>query len=365
MRLVRDPEDQVQAFRQQAVKDFEDLVKEFPKSKFAPTAMSRIGVLWTLLENPEETEKALRRLEEEYPDTEEAKNAKFMLARSLLEIGKRKEAIKVFKEMFSGSGKYSAAQILTAGRELLAVEDYEIALQAFDRALSMGGKERAIEEPALLGKGKALAALKKYESAGKVMTELLTKYPQSGYTVEACTTLSHCNSELARKESDEVKRFDLFNEAVKAMQRILKLDKAPARRVQVSVAVGRVLELKAEAEKEFSTDAQAEERVLKYKNEAIAAYQTVIMLVDPNEEGVGPHLEDAYSQCVPLMLETAKDAERAKQVVEDCDAYISQYPDGKYILEIQRLKSQAKIKQTQLATAPVTQPAPAPAPEQK
>ena len=117
----------------------------------------------------------------------------------------------------------------------------------------------------------------------------------------------------------------------------------------------RLLEIersKADAEKEFSTDAQAEERVLKYKNEAIAAYQTVIMLTDPNQEGVGPHLEDAYNQCLPIMLETARDAERATQIIEDCDAYISQYPDGKYIVDIQRYKSQGKIKLTQFAAAP-------------
>ncbi len=352
MTLLTEPEEQVQAYQQQAVKDFEDLIKEFPKSKFAPVALSRIGVLWTILENPEETEKALRRLEEEYPETEEAKNAKFMLAKSLLEIGKRKEAIKVFKEMFSGAGKYSAAQILTAGRELLKVEDYDIALEAFDKSLAMANGERAIEEPALLGKGKVLAAKEKYDAAGKALTELLTKYPKTGFMVEACKTLSAANAALARKESDEVKRFDLFNDAVKAMQRILKLDKTPARRVEVSVAVGRVLEMKAEAEKEFSTDANAEKRVLDYKNEAIAAYQTVIMLVDPNEEGVGTHLQDAYFQCIPIMLETATDAERAKQAAEDCDTYIGQYPDGKYILDMQRLKSQAKIKVTQLASAP-------------
>ncbi len=358
--MLTEPADKVDAFKQQAISDFESLVKEFPKSQFAPVALSRVGVLWTLLDNPEEAEKALRRLQEGYPDSEEAKNALFVLGRSLLELGKRKEAVKVFKEMFSGEGKYSAGQILTAGKELLKAKEYTIALEAFDRVLAMiQPDDRARREPALLGKGKALVELKNFEDGAKTLDTLLNEYPKSGFTVEACLCLSLAYSELAVKEANEVARFDLFNLAVKAMQRVWKHDRTSARRVESAVGVGRITVLKAKAETEFNQTPAGQDLALKYKNDAIAAYQTVIMLVDPTEEGVGPHMENAYADCVPLMLETATaDNGRYANVIEDCENYLKLYPDGKYVIDIQRWKTRASTKLAQLGSGVPVTPAP-------
>lgn len=366
--MLTEPADKVDAFKQQAISDFESLVKEFPKSQFAPVALSRVGVLWTLLDNPEEAEKALRRLQDQYPDSEEAKNALFVLGRSLLELGKRKEAVKVFKEMFSGAGKYSAGQILTAGKELLKAEEYTIALEAFDRVLAMiQPDDRPRREPALLGKGKALIELKKYENGAKTLDQLLNDYPKSGLTVEACLYLSRGYREMAVKESNEVARFDLFNLAVKAMQKVHKHDPTPARRVEVAVAVGRITVLKAKAEAEFNQTPAGKDLALKYKNDAIATYQTVIMLVDPTEEGVGPHMQDAYADCIPLMLETATaDNNRYANVIEDCDNYQKLYPDGKHVIDIQRWKTRASTKLAQLGSGVPVTPAPdANKPEEK
>lgn len=360
--MLTEPADKVGAFRQQAINDFEALVKEFPDSQFAPVALSRVGVLWTLLDNPEESEKALRRLQDKYPDSEEAKNALFVLGRSLLELGKRKEAVKVFKEMFSGAGTYSAGQILTAGKELMKAEEYTIALDAFDRVLAMiQTDDRAKREPALLGRGEALVELKKFEEGAKALDTLLNDYPKSGLTVEASLHLSRAYSEMAVKEPNEVARFDLFNLAVKAMQKVWKHDRTQARRVESAVGVGRIIVLKSVAESEFNKTPDGKDLAAKYKNDAIASYQTVIMLVDPSEEGVGRHMQEAYADCIPLMLETATgENKRFANVIEDCENYLKLYPEGKHVIDIQRWKTRASTKLAQLGSGVPVTPAPAP-----
>jgi tetratricopeptide (TPR) repeat protein len=372
--MLAEPADKVEAFKRQAISDFESLVKQFPKSQFAPVSLSRVGVLWTLLDNPEEAEKALRRLQDQYPDSEEAKNALFVLGRSLLELGKRKDAVKVFKEMFSGAGKYSSGQILTAGKELLKAKEYTIALEAFERVLTMvQPDDRPRREPALLGKGKVLIELKKYEEGSKTLDMLLNDkvngYPNSGFTVEASVYLSRGYREMAVKEQNEVARFDLFNLAVRAMQKVHKHDPTPARRVEVAVAVGRITVLKAKAETDHNKTPAGKDLALKYKNDAIAAYQTVIMLVDPTEEGVGPHMQDAYGDCLPLMLETATaENKRYANVIEDCGNYLKLYPEGKYVIDIGRWKTRASTKLAQLGSGVPETPAPAPGankPEEK
>ncbi len=379
--MLTEPADQANAFKEKAIGDYRMLLQEFPKSQYAAAALSRVGVLWTLLGNAQEAEKALRELEEKYPDTEEAKNSKFMLAKSLLELKKRDQAIAVFKEMFgAGSGKFSGSQMLTAGRELLIANEYEIAMQAFDQALVKANGVRNVEEPALLGKGKCLTELKRYAEGGKILTQMLAKFEKSGYTVEACLNLSRCTAELASEEKDAAKRRAMFDDSVKAMQRVLKYDSTPARRTEVAVAVGKINERKAKAEAANNQTDAGKAKAREYLNDAIASYLTMLQMTDANAPGVTPHLQDAYAACVPLLLETVDQGkERVEMAIEECDAYIQRYPEGKYITEIRRWRSQAMIKATQLGivgagqvkekeaapaagTAPVATPAPAVAP---
>ncbi|MDK0748914.1 hypothetical protein P7A58_15470, partial [Clostridium perfringens] len=41
------PADKVPAYRQTAIKGFEELVQKFPKSDYSPAALSQVGTLWT------------------------------------------------------------------------------------------------------------------------------------------------------------------------------------------------------------------------------------------------------------------------------------------------------------------------------
>ena len=65
-------EDKVKAYREYAVQAYEQLVERFPESEYAPMALSQMGTVWTMLEKPDEAEKALSRLQKEYPETQAA-----------------------------------------------------------------------------------------------------------------------------------------------------------------------------------------------------------------------------------------------------------------------------------------------------
>lgn len=335
--LLTQPADKLNTYKALALQGYKELVSAFPKSKFAPQAYSQIGTIYTMFGKADEAEQALRQLQKDYPDSPEAQNSDFTLGMNLLKMGRRKEATSVFKKMFEGQGKYSAQKILIAGQELWNAKEYDIALDAYNKALSMS-QERNIAEPAKLGKGKVLTEQKKYEEAVEVLDGMMNEYKGSGYTPETGFYLSRAASELAKQEADENKRFDLFNKAMSALKMVRKYaGKDSGKKAQTDVEIGRINELKAQSEKEFGQQEKADE----YKGEAIGAYKTIMMLADPRDAAVRPHLEKAFQRCLPMLF----DAGEWGDVISDADQYIKLFPNGEYASEIRTWKNKAVVKQ--------------------
>ena len=317
-----------------AIKTLLKLVEAFPKSTYAPSALSQAGTLYTVLKKPDDARKTLQRLKKEYPESPQAEMADFTIGMSLLEMDMNREAIAYFKKMFDGSGDYKSAQILTAGVELAKAGQYDIAIQAFDRIIKTEKEQRTLE-PARVGKGQALCALEKYKEAAEVLRSALADYPSSGYTIELCRSASEAYSAIASETDDADARFDLFNEAITAMKRARKFAKEPGVQTELDVGVARIFERKSAAEVKFGDAAKAE----KYRNDAVAAYQTVIMFRNVNDEGVGSHVEDAYLYCLPLLL----DMERWDDALQDADRYINDFPNGGHMLKIRQFQSKARV----------------------
>ena len=334
--MLTEPPDKVKEYKMAALRGFSELVEEFPKSSWAPAALSQIGTLWTVLDKPDEARKAFTKLKKDYRGSKEEQNALFMHGMNLLKLGMVKQAIEIFKEMFSEKGgEYSDAQILRAGNELFKAGKHEIALDAFNRVLA-SSKERIIREPSMLGKGQALIELEKYDEGAEILEQMLKNYSNSGYTVEVCFYLNRAYSELGMMESNEDKRFDLFNNAVKAMKRVRIFVKTDEKRAESDLRIGRTFELKAAAEEKFGSKKKA----LEYKNDAIAAYQVLMMTGNFSDQKVRPYIEDAFHECIPLLLET----ERWDDVVEDCDNYRELFQSGKYLLDVNKWRNETTIK---------------------
>ncbi|MBL7114583.1 MAG: tetratricopeptide repeat protein [Kiritimatiellae bacterium] len=344
-------EDKLPIYRKKAISTLEQLIETFPKSQFAPSALNQIGTLYVLLEEPEKAREALDKLRKDYPKTDEAKNSRFLLAKSLLELGYRQKAVKIFKEMFAGDGQYAAGQILTAGLELLKAGEAEIALQAFNRVLK-SEKKRSAVEPAMLGKGNALLALEKHAEAAELFADLLAKFPNSGYTVEACSQLSLSYATLGASEADKDKRFMYFNDAVKAMNRARQFEKNAAGREGLNLGVARIYAQKAVAESKFGTPETEKEA----RGFAVATYQMMITLADPRDPEVRKHIETAYHECLPLLLAM----ERWTDAFNDAEQYLSMFErTGRYVSDVRACRTRARTKMM-TAGAPTTTQAPTP-----
>ncbi len=321
-------------YKPKAIRELKELVHRFPDSAFAPTALSQIGTLHTILGQSDEAAEALQQLQRQYPDSKQAQNAVFMIGRNLLELGRRDEAIEYFRQMFAGDGEYSASQILVAGQELLAEGEAAMALQAFDRVLAMSD-ERRVQEPARVDKGRALVALEQYQEAATHLDSVLEDYPKSGRTIEICQAASAANAALASKIADREERVQLFNKAVRLMKRAKQFAQDDATSTELDLTVAGLLERQLQAEKQFGTEAQAEA----VRSEAVAAYQSIIMFRDARKPEVATHMQTAYSRVVPLMMEM----ERWEDVRHDASNYLELFPNGRYALEMRQALNRARV----------------------
>lgn len=321
-------------FKPNAIKKLLELVELFPESDFAPAALSQAGTLYTIVEKPDEARQVLQRLQREYPDSNEAANSVFMIGRNLLEMGMREEALEYFKQMFAGGGEYSAGQILTAGQELLKADEHAMAIAAFDRVIAMTN-ERRVLEPARVGKGEALLALEEYEAAAEWLDDVLEDYPKSGFTITICQAASEANAAVASQTEDDEQRLLLFNKAVGLMNRARQFAQDVPTQTRLDLAVARLNKRKAEAERQFGDRARADE----YRNEAVAAYQTVIMFRDATDPEVAPYVETAYANALPLMVEM----ERWQDVLDDGERYLELFPRGSNVLGVRQAINTARI----------------------
>ncbi len=322
-------------YRARAIRQFSQLVEQFPESDFAPAALSQVGTLNTFLGRSDEAAEALRRLERDYPDSREAANAVFMIGQNLLEMGVRDDAVDYFARMFDGDTDYPVAQILRAGENLLEAEEYRIALTAFERVIAQSDDRRYVE-PARIGKGQALHGLSRYEEAVAWFDQVIEDFPRSGRTITISRTASEANAALALQQEDGDQRRDLFNKAVELMRRAAQFAQDSGVQTQLEVAVARVLERRAEAEARFGSSTRARE----FKNEALAAYQTIMMFRDPSDVDVAPHMQEAFSRALPMMIEL----ERWQDVFDDAQAYLEHFPNGRYASDMRAAITSARTR---------------------
>lgn len=352
------PENKLNEYRQTAIKKLEALVERFPKSKFGPPALSQVGTLYTILEDAAGAEKALRKLQSDYPDTPEAKMSDFALAINLLELGRKQQAKAMFKKMLGGDGKYTPAQIQMAGEELMKAGEHEIAADAFKTVLEKADTD-ALKQSAMVNRGESLLVLQDFQGAMNILEKLLNDYPLGAYTVKAAKNLAQAASEVAMRDDNYEKRFDIFNKAVAAIKKARKFDTSPGFKAESEVIIGRIDELKMEAENRYE-EPGFKTRAEKNRNKAVGTYQMIITFSDINDPTVKPHVEEAYARCWPLLA----DMEKWDDLMSDADKYLEKFVDGKYLVEARNWKNRARGKAAAAGVStPVTGETPVPASE--
>jgi TolA-binding protein len=324
---LRLPPERVGDYQAKAIEGYTDLLKGFPKSELAPSALSGMGTLYYLQNKPEDAGKAFDRLQKEFPNCEQAKNVLFAQGQSLLDIGQTEKAVEVFSRMFENAKAYTPPQFFQVGRIVLEAGQFEIAVKAYTQART--SNERAIWESASVGLAQAYAGLGKYKEVVGPLDELLAKYKTSGYTVQACLLLSRANAELAQQEPDAAKKKELFKKAVEAMNRVRDFakDADVLANADVELAVIQLLMGK--------------------KSEGLASFQRLILLGDVGNPKVRPHIEKAFERSVPLQIEMQKWSD----AMENCEFYLKAFPQGRLVPQAQQWRDQMILKGAKRAGA--------------
>ena len=330
------PADRVSVFRKMAIAAYEDYVKVFPKGKFAARAQLQVGTIYTSMQDMEKAQVALEKLSREYGSSDEAKNSVPMLAASLIEMGLRAEGVAKYRQMFSAGGNYTDNQFLAAASALEDAKEYEMALQAYDRVVG-AAKEETIIAHAKLGRARILTKQKKYSEARKLLDEFIKNYSKLMIVVDANLLLVDVASEEGKTERNDSERTKLFNVAVDALKMVKSYRKDEVQQKELDLAAGDVLIRKMDAENKLGLKDKAADT----RGKAIVMFQGLIFSINVKNEKLTSVLETAYFKCLPLMLEHKK----FKEVEDDCNTYLQQFPEGRYRTDVQNWLNQAKIGQ--------------------
>ena len=317
---LREPEAQIPVYQGKAIEGYEAFMKGFPKSELAPAALGAMGTLYYLLNKPDEAGKAFDRLAKEYPASQQALNMVFVRADALMNMGEKERAVKVYAEMLNNPANFNASQFLRAGRVLFDAREFEVAGKLFEQARK--STEVPLWQAATVGYGQALGGAGRNDEAVTVFEDFLKKYGKSGYMIEVNLSLSRCYAEVAKKESDPAKGKQNFDKAFAAMSKVRQYAKDPEMMVKADVEMAAIQVLMGD------------------KMGALASYQRILLFTDPSNPKVRPYVEQAFENSLPLFRENARFAD----MLEACETYLKQFPQGTFSAKARQSRDEAKAK---------------------
>jgi tetratricopeptide (TPR) repeat protein len=344
------PADKVSSFRKAAVNAYEKYIAAFPKGQYAAPVMVKIGTIWTAEKDMEKSQDAFKRLQENYPDSDEAKNSVPRLAKTLIDMGLKAEGVAQYRQMLATpGGKYTAGQFLLAGDALLEAKSWDTAQEAYMKAADLvkGNTNMVvITMRAQMGKAKALFGAERYAESHEALDSFIEKYSKSKLVVDAYTMLVDVASHEGRKEKDDTLRMKYFNQAVAAIKKLRNYKKTKAEQDVLDLESADILVRKMEAEESMNLQAQAKETCGK----AVASFQVFLMANEPTEEypfkdmtaAQRRNLERCYASVLPLMAKMGKD--QAENTIKYANMYLELFPDGKNKTAVQNALNQAKAE---------------------
>ena len=345
------PEDKLPVFRKQAVAAYERYLAAYPEGKWGPIALVKIGTIHTADKNMDESQKAFARLQEKYPDSDEAKNSVPRLAKTLIEMGLRQEGVAQYKQMLeTKGGKYSSGQFLLAGDALLEAKGWDVATEAYTKAIELSkavtnkAAAAAIVARASLGQAKASVGQQQYADAHQKLDEFIEKNAKSQLVVDAYEMLVKVASEEGRREKDDLQRMKNFNAAVGAIKKLRAHRKTPAELDILDLRSADVQVSKMEAEEAMNLKEKADETC----RLAVAAFQAFLMSHEPTDEHPAKdmtpaqlaNLERCYGTVLPLMAKLGKD--QSELILKYGAVYQELFPDGKRKTAVQNALNQAQ-----------------------
>ena len=316
---------------------YDDYIKAYPQGEYAKAAYVQQGTIYTALNQLDKSKEALDRLSRAFPDSEEAKNAKPHLARSLIEMGMKREGTEIYAEMLRTQGAtYSAQQFAAAGEALIEAKSWDYANQAFERAIKLAGTNfPQTVARARLGEARSAYKQGSLAEAREALDMFLQdpKMSKMAIAADANFLLVEVAKEQGRQEQDEVMRGKYFGAAVGALKKVRTYwaKKPQWEQDQLDLLSGDVLVDRMKAEEAMNLKEAAAETC----GRAAATFQVFIQAHGPSDtlpfdqmdEGSKANLERAYATLVPLLAKQG--AEQADQVIKFGEQYMQMFPNGK------------------------------------
>ncbi|MDY0145731.1 MAG: tetratricopeptide repeat protein [Kiritimatiellia bacterium] len=320
--LSRLPSD---ATRKAAIGKLDEFLQFHEKSMLAPKALNLKGSLQLALKDPA-ANATFAQLAQDYPDTDEGKNAQYARINGALELGQFEQAREALGAMLANPGSYSVGEFARVGQAMLEKEQWAEAAQAFTQ---VNGKtdDRALLERALYGIGAARYELDDYAGAVEALDEMMQRWPNSSLFYPAKFTLARANIQLMNLSAAKVAINDIF-----------KYARDPEVVNDTSLLYADVL--KAEGDQVG----------------ALAAYKRLEYFGGGKSEKARKQIETAILDGLALASEMGRYAE----VIESADRYLELYPTSPKVSEIRQKRTSATL---QLA-AEVAAPPPAATPAQ-
>ncbi|MBR1921592.1 MAG: tetratricopeptide repeat protein, partial [Kiritimatiellae bacterium] len=350
-RRMTKPERMLETFRKNAAASYETYLDAYPEGRYSTNAYVRLGTIYTALGDLEKSKDALDRLARMFPDSLEAKNSKPQLAKSLIEMGLRKEGTEIYAEMLQTDGAYTAGQFVNAGEALIEAKSWDLANEAFEKAVHKAGTNSyQTVARARVGQAKALYKRKAYVEARDALDHFLDdeRMSRMAIAVDATRLLIEVASEQGRTEKDTALRGKHFGKAIGAVKRLRNYWKNKPQWEQDSVTL---------MSAEVKLRQMAAEENMGLKDEAIesgkSAASTLLAFLqshcvdeghpaDKMAAGELANLERCYSMLVPLYAKLG--ADKADSVMKYGQEFLDLFPNGKARTAIQNAMNQAKVE---------------------
>ena len=135
-----------------AISEFESFVRSHPDDPLASAYLMRIGIIHMNMGRDSEAQKILTTLVNRYPESTEAKNAQYVLARTLYTAGNYAKALDIFERLFEGDQaknlsitnlRWIASTLSQCPDESQAKKAAEIALKVCEKLIM------AVQDPKL------------------------------------------------------------------------------------------------------------------------------------------------------------------------------------------------------------------------
>ena len=346
---MKRPEKNVKMYREKAAAAYEAYVEAYPEGKWAKSGYVKLGTIYTALGEMEKSKSALDRLTKAYPDSDEAKNAKPRLAKSLIEMGLKKEGADIYAEMLRTDGAYTAGQFVNAGDALIEAKNWDLAGQAYEKAIRLAGTNSAVTvAKARLGQARSSWKQGSLAEAREALDLFLQDPKMAKMTIAADANfmLVEVASEQGRTEKDTAMRGKCFGAAIGALKKVRQYwSKKPQwEQDSLDLLSGDVLVNRVKAEEAMGLNEEAKETCGK----AAAVFQVFIQAHGPTEErpldkmeaGEVANLERAYATMVPLFAKLG--GEQADRVMKFGQEYMDLFPNGRARTEIANCMNQAK-----------------------